>query len=521
MDRQLAECRRELENEKREKEEVQRKANLDAMRLRQLLEEQQGNSTAEKDSRGAGAAAAGSSGAGAVGSGHGVVSMDEHQQLHRKCATADARIRQLEQYIKDQSVKQARADSQHNEKDEEIKKLRLAVVSSSAELAKNVTERQAMQAYQNQLIHCLETGMRRVLSTAEQLLGEASLEEGHFGRTATKLSLTLSHGKEGEVSNLQRLLKDALRNNGGNKEAKAAKRKEAAIAKELHPPVATEEAEEAPSQNAVAADATPISEAASASGSVLVMPPLSGQPSMSNTSSRETSPGSSSRTSPRRNSAIFEISSRLVGDIRQLLTVSRQQGPVQSLLGGSPAERAKIQSLIDSVAPARKDVARDIITIEKILRVLDRDLRTQCEQLLGQEELESVEAETPEMAQVDALSAEVQEEAASRLPLLQDSQLFGLVSLRNAQQRSSSALDEFVELPQKLKVVFDLTKLLSSELSRLVSPQQSQVCSGSAEQLQKHPGEVLPAICKPVSGDFEKTPDLAKEAQASPVESNL
>merc|ERR1711972_943619 len=40
--------------------------------------------------------------------------------------------------------------------------------------------------------------------------------------------------------------------------------------------------------------------------------------------------------------------------------------------------------------------------------------------------------------------------------------------LRNAQQQLGSTLAEFLRLPQKLKMVFDLTKALSNEIGGLV-----------------------------------------------------
>ncbi|CAE8640183.1 unnamed protein product, partial [Polarella glacialis] len=130
------------------------------------------------------------------------------------------------------------------------------------------------------------------------------------------------------------------------------------------------------------------------------------------------------------------------------------------------------------MVPARRGAAQSIVSVERALRCLERDLRQRCAELLGSEELavlpddsqqegqdESQEASgSPREDKEQDLEATVEAEARAKLPIAESSQLQSLVGLRHAQQRSSLALAEFVELPQKLKMVFDLTKRLGSEV---------------------------------------------------------
>ncbi|CAE7237537.1 unnamed protein product [Symbiodinium microadriaticum] len=117
----------------------------------------------------------------------------------------------------------------------------------------------------------------------------------------------------------------------------------------------------------------------------------------------------------------------------------------------SAGERAEmLRRTIEDLAPARRGATERILAAERALRCLERDLRARCQELLGVEELSVPDG--------------IEQEVLARLPLDEKSQQQSLIGLRQAQLSSNQALAEFVQLPQKLKVVFDLTKRLSSEV---------------------------------------------------------
>jgi hypothetical protein len=142
-------------------------------------------------------------------------------------------------------------------------------------------------------------------------------------------------------------------------------------------------------------------------------------------------------------------------------------------------DRGKVQEILDCVAPARKAIATDIITVEKMLRSLERDLRKYCEDVLGKAEIEvrllsgednlsGIESEDQLHSREALYNSAAEEEARKGVPLSADRQMVSLSALRRAQQRSSALLAQFVQLPQKLKAVFDLTKKLGIEVTNLV-----------------------------------------------------
>lgn len=94
--------------------------------------------------------------------------------------------------------------------------------------------------------------------------------------------------------------------------------------------------------------------------------------------------------------------------------------------------------------------------MERALRVLERDLRRQCDEVFGQ-----VEPEAPGEAEWQAAAAG---EAEQRAPISEEQQRASLAGLRLAQRRAGAVLEELVRLPQSLKVVFDATKQLGIEI---------------------------------------------------------
>jgi len=591
--RQIAEvrgeCMREVEKAKRGKEEVEHQARQEILRLTHRLrdlgakdEGPQGDQDSQQHQVGAWAAG---------------VSMDEHQQLQRKHAAAEERVEQLEQYLKDQSAKQLLSGDlqQMKEKDAEAEKLRQVVVSSSMELQQANIELQALRAQFQQTVGFWEQGVRRLLATTEhqlgQLSGEERCENGLFGRTATKLSLTLSQEKKGgDMSSLSRLLKDALsqsapdggaaagrngRGHGLKKSPRKGKSDDLSTQQ-----VAEAKAEEDPAKVAAAANATqaagPTSVAATpkappeaapcaveanpeersggsssgarveaglASTTALPSPsPLSD----SDASSRTSSPGRGSTLLVGRNgmragccegggagpgggagAGIAHVLSQFATELRQLLATGQQSQPklggdaaadaapqhhaasaskggmsrssspggssTSSLQCAAGASSGHLQTL-ESLSRAKRGVAQHIIEAEKTLRGLERHLKGTCEDLLGQAELEvkGFDAEGGSGSDADDgdCAAAIDDEARRRLPLLVEAQTLSMLSLRRAQRRSSDLLGQFVQLPQKLKTVFDLTKQLAVEVNNLVPSsllhQAEARASGSRLLEQRH-----------------------------------
>eukprot|EP00406_Dinophysis_acuminata_P079855 CAMPEP_0179263560 /NCGR_PEP_ID=MMETSP0797-20121207/27941_1 /TAXON_ID=47934 /ORGANISM="Dinophysis acuminata, Strain DAEP01" /LENGTH=427 /DNA_ID=CAMNT_0020971721 /DNA_START=26 /DNA_END=1306 /DNA_ORIENTATION=+ len=248
-----SECLRELEKCKRDKEEVERQARQEILRLQQLLREvgvkEEVLASGNGQHNGQDSPSARSIGSWAAG-----VSMEEHQQAHRKWKAAEDRIRELEQYIKDQSAKQLLSgDAQVlKEKDEQLQKLQQTLAASGTDLRQANSEVQALRVRHQQKVHFWEQSTCRLLATAEQFLSQSQrnldrgseteeLENGRFSRTATKVSLTLSQGEGGDVGSLRRALKDCLKN-GKERGAKKAPQKSAEESKaESTPPDAQPE----------------------------------------------------------------------------------------------------------------------------------------------------------------------------------------------------------------------------------------------------------------------------------------
>mmetsp|Transcript_78874 Transcript_78874/g.223493 ORF Transcript_78874/g.223493 Transcript_78874/m.223493 type:complete len:881 (-) Transcript_78874:115-2757(-) len=507
-----SECSRELAKVKREKAELERQARQETLRLQQLLRdagiEDKASPRAASDGGGAEAPARAAAGA------------EEFQQVHRKWTAAEERIRQLEQYIKDQSAKQIRGghDPLARERDDEVRKLRQALIATGAELRQTSGELRALRARSRQKALLWESGASRLAASAGAFLEQGlwgprcgadgeELENGHFGRTATKLSLTLSQGGDDDVSALRRLLKDVLRN-GKEKSGKrpAQKAREEPQAKPDDAAPAALEGSAAKGAVSAKADDAKLEEAGKGNAEVdapsmpwsVTRRPMSGSVSDSNLSSRDTSPGreqadasplqvlpndaSSRRASPRRpgggsapSARVVQFLSQLSGELRQLVAMSQQlddlgvdtcvcpsQDASPRSTGGagatsSPAgHQARLTALLDGVGPARKNITQSVITVERALRVLERDLRRQCDEVFGQVELEaSGEADWP---------AGAAGEAEQRVPISEEQQRASLAGLRLAQRRAGAVLEELVRLPQSLKVVFDATKQLAIEI---------------------------------------------------------
>lgn len=499
-----SECLRDVERVRREKDEVERQARQELMRLNQRLRDLGVNDEGRVPSGGDSPSDRDSVGAWAAG-----VSLDEYNQVHAKWQAAEERIQQLEVYIKDMSAKNAAGGNQGNP--EEIQTMRHVILQSGLELQQTKSELQALQIQHEQKNQSWEQGARRLLGVVEQFLGQCNEpssteprchENGHFANTATKVSLTLSKDKDGaSVGSLRRLLKDALTQStpSDGKEGRANKEKKASRrAKEEKGITKSAECDSSAASPEVTGNQAALSDSAS---------------------SRDTSPGPGIQVggsnglccgdSPQRPGAAVSLISQLASEMRQLLTANHQSGGPMvspqalpssastatgsaSPKGPSEAERTKVQDILDSMTPARKAVATNIIMVEKMLRFLEQDLRKQCQALLGNAVL-GISSDTEEAVLLSLATGE----AKIKAPLGEDEQALSVSALRCAQHRTSALLEQFVQLPQKLKAVFDLTKRLGLEVNSLVPisiVQQAEARASRArmvEQRQTFHVEVL------------------------------
>jgi len=544
--RQMAEVRgesmRELEKVKREREEIERQAREGLLHLTRRLHDA-GVSVGDEGGKDPSQDAADLLSR-PVGSWASGVAMDEYQQVHRQRNSAEDRVRHLEQYIKDQSTNHLATvealEARVQAREEEVRCLRQGLVRSSLDARQMADELQALKARHQQKVSRWEQGAQNLLGVLEQFLSTQpgvhhrdpeELESGRFGRTATKLSLTLPSEAEGnDIGSLRRLLKDVLKSQGvKEKGAKRPQPKPKNDDPDAFPGAVRSPAPgNAEATPASAASPSPRREAGSGGegaedtrAAAEARGGRSGHSAKcgrrcgsacdsSGPSTRETSPSRGALHIIGRNSVStpdpsVQLVAHVACEMRQLLVASRQtdffapgaRGPMRQLATGSPGsgsssigassspsscgaagpqERRRIQQCIDGMPPARQAIAQGIMAAEKMLRGLDQELRRRCEELLGQEQLLDCDGQGVEgRDEAAGSSCLVELEARMRLPLAEDSQLLSLMSLRHIQRQLAAALTEFLSLPQKLKTVFDLTKKLTGEVASLLPPALAQL----------------------------------------------
>jgi len=463
------------------------------------------------------------------------VGMDEFKDVHRKWTSAEDRIKELEQYINDQSAKQnAGTEARTRERDDEVRGLRQALLHGSMEQRQLRDELEVLRALYQQKVSLWEQGTSHLLVATEQFLGSQSglrqcdreeLENSRFGRTAKKLSLTLpTQGEGGNVGSLRRMLKDLLKNDNERNSKTLAKGSagcpEGSGAERADEAPKGDEAKAGDGSQAAGEGECPTPAAFAANGRA------SFALSDSNPSSRDTSPSrgtlrvidrrkccasGAATTPPLPDAKVGHFVTQISNDLRHLLAMSQQKGRVSApspntqcpsqessprSVGSAPssgsAERRRVQQCIDSIPPARQGIAQNIIAVEKLLRGLDRELRRECTDLFGCAELQEVAA-----AGSDEEASALAREARTLVPMTEELQLVSLSGLRGAQRHLAAVLAEFVQLPQKLKTVFDLTKALTSEINGLVPASMLQQVEAQAaaarrsEQRQLHHVEVL------------------------------
>jgi len=425
------------------------------------------------------------------------VSTEDFQQVHRKWTAAEDRIQELEQYIKEQSASHAaNIQAKLKERDEELRQVRAALLQSNLDLQQAREESQSFRAAHQQKVLFWEHGAHHLLAMVEQFQSAQAggfrrereeLGAGRFGREATKLSLTLPLQAEGsDVGSLCRQLKDVLKNNSG-KEQTTKKPSQKGGADETADSPRPEEGKESKEGKSV----TPVEGAAEEEEGKEVPASSAAESTAqakrgnSNPSSRDTTPSRTPDTAAARASeAAKHFVSQLACNLRHLLVMSqRAAGNPGPVLSGSPsqdssprsvgssgpsAEQRRVRQCIDSIPPVRQGIAKNIMDVEKMLRGLDLDLKRQCEELFGVPELPkgTDDSTRPRADSVSGAAAEA--EARKLVPVAEDMQLLVLVGFRSAQQRLAAALVEFLQLPQKLKMVFDLTKTLGAEVDSLM-----------------------------------------------------
>ncbi|OLQ09777.1 Modification methylase ScrFIA [Symbiodinium microadriaticum] len=164
-----------------------------------------------------------------------MVGFEEHQQVQKRCAAAEDRIQELEQYIK---ASRQESESMESSSKDEVPKLRQTVHMLQQELQQAAAELQALRVHHHQKVSFWEQGARRLLGFADQFFSlngrapfgsgnEATSGQTRFEKTATKVLVTMpSTDQDGnDVAALQRMLKDVLKNPPKEAAKKAAKEK--------------------------------------------------------------------------------------------------------------------------------------------------------------------------------------------------------------------------------------------------------------------------------------------------------
>eukprot|EP00439_Symbiodinium_sp_Y106_P053773 s1972_g7.t1 len=194
--RQLAEVRseslREVEKVRREKAELECQARRELARLKHRIKELGGGE------EGFSLRALPSDPSEQLAPWAAMVGFEEHQQVQKRCAAAEDRIQELEQYIK---ASRQESESMESSK-EEVPKLRQTVHMLQQELQQAAAELQALRVHHQQKVSFWEQGARRLLGFADQFFSlngcapfgsgnEATSGQTRFEKTATKVLVTM------------------------------------------------------------------------------------------------------------------------------------------------------------------------------------------------------------------------------------------------------------------------------------------------------------------------------------------
>lgn len=526
-----SECLREVEKLRREKEEVERQARQELWRLQYRIKELGGGEEAICLGIG-GYASQDSEQMPAPWSN--VVSPGKFQAAQARCQAAEDRVTELQKYIKvhGDSMPNSELKQQLKDRDEQVQSLQKAVVSLGTELQQTVSELHALRLHHQCKVLFWEQGARRLLATATEFFGQNGLrgmplggssgnggggsgeEEnsqdnaGRFGKTATKVMVTLSPGgdKNGnDVKSLQHMLKDALKNGPKDKTSKRADK--AATASPSSPSSLVTSRESSPGRaSSPGCDSEKVQAAGSVTGGGAALQVVrdNSLKQMPGSLVEASTPGGTDEAPAMAETArVAHFMAQLAAGLRHLLTASQQAvappacssvPSTQAMAGTLPSETGaespalavqglghssalaslnestgalqaeKLRAILEGLAPAKRCATQHIVAVERALRTMERELRGRCQELLGVEELVLQDAASEETVAQHTL-----EESQRQLPLNSEAQLQSLRCVRHAQFRSSFALAEFVRLPQQLKTVFDITKQLSSEVEMTCS----------------------------------------------------
>ncbi|CAJ1426157.1 unnamed protein product [Effrenium voratum] len=370
----------------------------------------------------------------------------EVKALKQRCRSSEERVQELEQYIKERmhptEVQPADANA--------VQALRQTVCALQQELKQAAAELQALRHHHQQKVTFWEQGAQRLLGYAEQFFSlNGRVGEGNFEEKATRVVVKMpSSNQDGEVESLQRMLKEALKNPKVKNSPRAQGNGELTDGKE-----ANKEPESQPVLDGAACQ---------------VIRPTAKEEG-------EPADGKGDELQLAETARVAHFVAQFAVDLRKLLSASVQvpapppvtlpvaqslakqdEGEVDAIVAAatSAREKAEVKRIKEDFVPARRGAAESVAGAERALRILDRDLRNLCQRFFKESE------------NCPGSDQEIQEEVQKKLPLDEELQRQCLMSLRQAHRCSGQALTEFLQVPTKLKLVFDLTKRLSAEVEK-------------------------------------------------------
>ncbi|CAE8594269.1 unnamed protein product, partial [Polarella glacialis] len=363
------------------------------------------------------------------------VSMGEFNQLEGRCTAADDRVKELEAYIKEQSSKPTSpALEQLQECEKQVAILQQALGTSRSEVQQATAELHALRFHHTHKVLFWEHGAGRLLAMAEQFFGQSGLRglalscstkggddednEGHFAKSAKKVLVSLSPGNDGggDVETVQRQLKDLLKN-GPKDRSKRQKAKE--DADEEKGEVKAEVKPSSGLSSGKTSRETSPGRSGGSSGCLQVLKDgLKAQPGGGIECGSPRAAAGEEVPMMAETARVAHFVAQLANDLRTLLASSQQASAPPSRVASAPSaarssqesstafasgaapgapngdtaaadqERAeRLRRILEGMVPARRGAAQSIVSVERALRCLERDLRQRCAELLGSEEL--------------------------------------------------------------------------------------------------------------------------------------
>lgn len=172
-------------------------------------------------------------------------------------------------------------------------------------------------------------------------------------------------------------------------------------------------------------------------------------------------------------SNIYSVLHSVAVDLQRFLRVAQQREPPrlppkmlrtirraalnESGNSDAVARDAAIQGRLDELKSSRREVAGVVMKLEKGLRDMVKDLRTQVTDLLKVEPTKKFDMTS------EALIGYALSESENVLPLDENDQRKALCAVRRMEYLSGSLFSSFVELPELLKRLFDITKHIAAQ----------------------------------------------------------